>query len=516
MGDHMHLTIDKTKILIHKADARTMRSIHAVLDKKLHCFVLPYTKENIKKLQELDCIIPEHVKQGLSLELYMKKRYLQASVPASIAKDLFTYQVHGVRLLQAGFSLLADYMGLGKTITAIAFMKMQYKNRAVVVCPAFLKEKWSYEIQKWSNLPTHIIYGQQAIQLPRRGVYIINYDILQYHVDLLARYGSEVVIGDEFHVCRNDTTYRTKAMRKLVASTDRFIALTGTPIMNNAIDLYPVLNMLDPLQFYSRKLFEEQYCKLYQDRITGSKNHDQLFKILKKSIMIRRTFADVQDQLPQNTIHIVQQVIPFRLESYDEYQQADMNIDQYLLDTIGKTYGQGTALQKPRILQEISYKYKKEQVFAWLDNFLLEGEKITLFFTRTQHLKEFAERYDATVIYGATSAKKRFAITESFNKNNKQVLCCNILAAGVGLDLIGCHYVAFVDCDDTWENMSQAISRFSRIGQKSSVVSVYYLVGLQTIEDCDKLRKLDSKHETAKRIVDGRRLEKHERILHDR
>ena len=93
----------------------------------------------------------------------------------------------------------------------------------------------------------------------------------------------------------------------------------------------------------------------------------------------------------------------------------------------------------------------------------------------------------------------------------KQVLCCNIKASGVGLDLIGCHYVGFVDLDDVWENMSQAISRFDRIGQKAPV-SVYYFVGLNTIEEYDILSKLDKKHDTAKRIIDGRELKQHERI----
>jgi SWI/SNF-related matrix-associated actin-dependent regulator 1 of chromatin subfamily A len=332
---------------------------------------------------------------------------------------------------------------------------------------------------------------------------------------MLCRYPLDVVIADEFHLCKNDATIRTKAMRKLVANTKNFKALTGTPILNNPIDLYPVLNMVDPFHFYSRKLFEEQYCTKYQDRIVGAKNHDKLYRVLKRSIMIRRTFADVKDQIEGYKTVVDQQVVPIKLSDYTEYTRAESDLESYVYETTGKVYGEGLALQRQKILKDIIYKQKKEMIFQWLDNFLLENQKITLFFTRTEHLKEFANRYDATIINGETPTNKRLQISKEFNTNNKLVLCCNIKAAGVGLDLIGCHYAGFVDLDDVWENMSQAISRFDRIGQEFPVVSVYYFVGLQTIEHHVILKKLDTKHENAKRIIDGRGLHGNERIVHD-
>ena len=282
----MHVTREGNFLYLHKVPNNMKKSLldmNARYDKSSHIYSIPYSFKTVQKLAILNFTIPQYIEHHLTLEQWMMKRYLQAQVPDDIVENLFPYQVNGVRYLMAGFSLLADYMGLGKTITAIAFMKTQYKNRTVVVCPAFLKEKWAYEIQKWSNFPCEQLFmDKKKIEFSKRGIYIINYDILQYHMYFFNIFKTDMVIADEFHLCKNDATARTKAIRKIVSNTNRFVALTGTPILNNANELYPVLNMIDPLQFYSRTLFEQRYCKTYQGRITDSKNHEKIIFNFKK------------------------------------------------------------------------------------------------------------------------------------------------------------------------------------------------------------------------------------------
>lgn len=513
----MHITVEKGGVVyIHRLSQKNYILLRKLLPRlKYHGLsrvgTIAYSRNTIKVLSEFGCDIPEYVRYGLSLQVYMNKKYLESKLPADIAEGLFPYQVEGTRKLIAGFGLLADVMGLGKTITAIAFLRYQHKRRSLVICPAFLKEKWAYELRKWSDLSVTVVYGTKPIEYTRRGVYVINYDILQYHQDNMIKRNFDSIIADEFHLCKSDTANRTRAVRRIARNSERFIALTGTPILNNAIDLYPALNLIDPYQFYSRTDFEKMYALKRRNRIVGTKNHDDLYERLNRSIMVRRTYKEVQKQFNYKTV-VVQEIIPILLDSYDEYNEADKNIIEYLYKETGKMYGESAFLQRPRVLKEIIYENKKSQIFDWLDNFLLENEKITLFFTRTKHLKEFAERYDAETIFGETPTQDRLQIVDDFNKNDSLVLCCNIKASGMGLDIVGCHHAGFIDFDDVWENMNQAIKRFDRIGQTAPIVNIYYFAGLRTIEDSVIMSKLDKKHETAKRIVDGRYLRHNEKL----
>ena len=73
--------------------------------------------------------------------------------------------------------------------------------------------------------------------------------------------------------------------------------MTGTPILKDSLNLFPILNMMDSNQFYSRTLFIQRYCKQYKDRVVGSRNHAELYAKLKRSIMIRRTYDEVKGSI---------------------------------------------------------------------------------------------------------------------------------------------------------------------------------------------------------------------------
>jgi SWI/SNF-related matrix-associated actin-dependent regulator 1 of chromatin subfamily A len=512
----MHVTRDRNKLIIHNAnnkDKKNLIKIGCVYNAVSMTWSVTFNKFKLKQLENIGCSIPDYIRQGLTKKQLRTTILRTIQLPSYITDGLFDYQVQGVKMLFAGYSLLADEMGLGKTITLLRFLQGSVRRRAVVVCPAFLKEKWAYEVKKWTTHEPFVIYGQSKVKLPKRGVYIINYDILAYHIDTLMQHSIELVASDEAHLCGNDATIRTKSLRRLATHSTRYVPMTGTPILNNAKELYPHLNILASDEFYSKKLFLAEYCIEKNDRIVGTKNHEKLHRVLKDSIMIRRTYDEVKKDFGSSyNVRIDDQLIPIRLESYVTYNEAQQDIAGYLYRTTGKSYGSNVILHKDRVLKEIIYDEKKQGIFDWMDNFLLYGDKITLFFNRTKHLKEFAERYDADVIYGQTDMKKRLDIIHDFNYNNKKVLCCNIKAAGVGLDIIGCHNTGFVDFDYVWENMKQAIKRFDRFGQKSPIVSVYYFAGLNTIEEYATLEKLDKKHETSRRIVDGRKLRHDEKL----
>jgi hypothetical protein len=103
-------------------------------------------------------------------------------------------------------------------------------------------------------------------------------------------------------------------------------------------------------------------------------------------------------------------------------------------------------------------------------------------------------------------------MVNEYNTGTKQVLCGNIQACGVGLDIIGCHNCMFIDIDTIFDNMAQAYKRFSRYGQKAPFVNIWFAVGKNTIESQKDLERLDARRGDSKQIVDGVILDDNERL----
>lgn len=350
--------------------------------------------------------------------------------------------------------------------------------------------------------------GKKEQKFPLSGIIIINYDILQYHVEELKRHRIDCIIADEVHICRNETI-RTKAFRELSRYAGRTIGLTGTPIINNPMDIFTILNILDK-RFWSRMPYQNKYCIMKDDRIIGGKNLDKLYDSICRTVMIRKRQDDVKEEMKGYDTQVVQDFIPIRLKDYKEYDRAYEDINDYL----GYSKSEKVALlQRTKILKDLIFENKFEQIFDWIDNFLLSGKKITLFFQYTEHLEVFAKKYNAMIINGDVPPKKRFNIATDFNMNDCKVLCANVTACGVGLDIVGCHNCAFIDIPFNYSDISQAYGRFARYGQKSPFVNVYYLVGQGTIEEDYLLRKIDNKTDTATQIIDGTRIRRKDSLV---
>ena len=77
-------------------------------------------------------------------------------IPCPKNRSYLPYQVEGIRFVHARFSqghkgaLIADEMGIGKTIQAIGLLNAFTDiNRVLIVCPASLKLNWRSELAKW-------------------------------------------------------------------------------------------------------------------------------------------------------------------------------------------------------------------------------------------------------------------------------------------------------------------------------------------------------------------------------
>jgi len=159
--------------------------------------------------------------------------------------------------------ILADQMGTGKTIQAAGLINAVDPETVLVICPASAKDHWKRELEKWVLLCPSIgvIYGAER---PKGKYIIVNYDVLHLHTRALRSRFWDLVIIDEGHYIKDITSRRTK---QVVGSRTlppvrgkRVIVLTGTPVVNRPIELYPVLRYLDGPSWPSYDEYGDRYC----------------------------------------------------------------------------------------------------------------------------------------------------------------------------------------------------------------------------------------------------------------
>ncbi|HOX55660.1 MAG TPA: DEAD/DEAH box helicase [Candidatus Paceibacterota bacterium] len=242
---------------------------------------------------------------------------------------LFPYQREGMlHLAFAERALLADEMGLGKTIQAIAACALLHRlgraARVLVVTPASLKTEWEEQIQRFTDLPYQLVFGNQARRLKAyeaaagRGAgeppgplaggtpalrpffTIVNYEqMLADSLEVNHRLRPDIVVLDEAQRIKNWSTRTTQAVKRL-RSRYAFI-LTGTPIENRIDELYSLMDFLNPSLLGPLFRFNREYYALDdRGRPAGYRNLDKLHERIKLH-MLRRRKADVETELPERT-----------------------------------------------------------------------------------------------------------------------------------------------------------------------------------------------------------------------
>lgn len=167
-----------------------------------------------------------------------------ASAQTGRAMKAYAFQHEGVAsLINNRRWMLTDEMGLGKSIqVAIALPK---DAPIVIVCPSTLKLNWRNELRTWRpDLAVTVLSGRDALKVwPAPGqVFILNFDILSDVLPADAP-ANLCVVADEAHNFKNYKAKRSVRMTALAAVAHTAWALTGTPLMNQPLELWAVLSV---------------------------------------------------------------------------------------------------------------------------------------------------------------------------------------------------------------------------------------------------------------------------------
>ena len=433
--------------------------------------------------------------------------------------------------------LCSDEMGTGKTVmSAGLFSQLSlYKNngeqpRFLVMCTAGMKIVWEREVRKWCrNLSTIRIKGTKLLDyLPTENVVIINYDLVVHHrpwIDQIAdKYGWDLIVCDEAHYLKNPKAKRTSAIlggRVNFGNRNEFrldkrlepiegckLFLTGTPLVNRPVELWPILKECDPTglgenwQRYVRK-----YCGAFKGRYgwdtSGATNLDELQEKLRSSIMIRRRTNDVLDQLPaiQRQAIILPDngdadLIRAEWEAYNNYEQIIKELEEARrntdsdMDSIVRTLRdrQGASFAELAKYRKLVGLAKKDHVIEHCRNVIESRGKIVLFAWHKDvvtallgGLKEF----NPVRFTGSDSEVARQTSVDAFQDNETvKAIVLNLEAGGVGITLTGteeagfCTSVVFSELDWRPSIMQQAERRVARLGadESASNILVHHVV----------------------------------------
>lgn len=433
---------------------------------------------------------------------------------------LYDFQVEGLRkIIQLkGRCLLSMDMGLGKTATSLNFLRIRPDQRpAVIVVPASVKLNWYREIKLWMEYTEEsivIMQGKQHYPCKGASIIIINYDILEAHVEYLIKLKPKVLIVDEVQFVKNETAKRTKAAKKLSRTVPYMIGLSGTPIMNRPAEFWPILNMLKPTVWGNRMSYLFRYCAPKNNGFgwtyKGATNTRELNEILNQEIMYRVLKHDVLTQLPDK----VYSVIPFTIDMRREYRSAEFKLRQFMQGATGRDSAE--ALARIGAMRDAAARSKMDHVIEWVKDFLETDEKLVLFAIHHKIIDQLMDVFGPKIVKldGRDNLNQREQSIQKFRTDPKvRLFIGNIQAAGVGVNGLqdASSNVAFVELDWVPAALDQASDRLHRVGQKDSV-NVYYLIAENTIEE-EMASAIDEKRKVLDAVLDGKETSEDSMIL---
>lgn len=430
--------------------------------------------------------------------------------------NLYGYQEKGVKRIDrfGGRVLLADEMGLGKSIQALASVARTGHTPCVIICPASLKYNWQHEIRHHLRARSVIVNGRKPRTLPKVPFYIINYDILAdtrnktgWYDYFLTKVRHTAVIVDECQGIKNPETLRYMLVKNLCTVADKVLMLSGTPLENRPIELWPILNILDPHEWPSMHEFGLRYCDARRELgkwvYRGNSNLKELHRRLCNSLMVRRTKDEVLKDLPPKT----RTVIPIELakNDYSRYATERERVRQRLF-VPSDEQGAANALREIGRLKRAAAKGKLETIREWVSEFLSQTDhrKLILFHIHRSIGDFFREHFAdvATSVNGSITGRKRQASFDRFlYKPECRLMIANMQSGGVGWNGVVASDVVFAEMGWKPGEHDQAEARIHRLKQKNAC-NCWYFVALGTIEEqvCDMVTR---KQEVLSTVMDG-------------
>ncbi|MDJ0339366.1 DEAD/DEAH box helicase [Cryobacterium sp. PH31-O1] len=430
-------------------------------------------------------------------------------LPAGVHATLRPYQQEGFAWLaflwqhQLG-GVLADDMGLGKTVQTLALLvhaQTSHPGPFLVVAPTSVVANWLNEATRFApGLRVRTITATEAKSRTLIAdaatdvdVLVTSYALFRLDFDAYQAVTWAGLILDEAQFVKNRTSRAYACAKEL--DTPFKLAITGTPLENNLMDLWSLFSIVAPGLFASAQRFTEDYVR----PVTLGTSPERLAKLRRRirPLILRRTKEVVAGDLPPKQEQELQIALnPAHQKLYDTFLQRERQKLYGLIEELDKNrFIVFRSLTLLRLLSLdaslVDPKYagvrssKLDALFEQLDDVVAEGHKALIFSQFTSFLKLAAARLDAQGIpycYLDGSTLRRSEVIDRFRSGAAPVFLISLKAGGFGLNLTEADYVFLLDPWWNPQTEAQAIDRTHRIGQTRNVM-VYRLVATGTIEE---------------------------------
>ena len=506
-------------------------------------------REQMEKLESLQR--PDYAPQKFDLAL--PARHYQA-----VAAEAY---------LLRGSQLLADSVGLGKSITALAALTDKRTLPALIVCQAHLPKQWQNYCGKFLPMAsTHIVKTGKLYSLPPADIYICSYHKLAKWEDLLAGTGFRKpkaegsrlkteaeskeegrrkrekngelfhglaesrptgringeplvrsVVFDECQELRHPDSQKYKAAKRIREACQFTHGLSATPIYNYGGEIFNVFDVLSPGEIGGREEFHREWC------IGNWKNKKACIRepeafgsyLRERGLMMRRTRGEVGMELPP--VQTIVEEIEYTKEVLHDLDKVATELAHRILAKETRFHDRGEAAREFDMkLRQATGIAKAPFVAAFVKMLLEDGEKVVLtgwhrsvYDVWEEMLKDFRLVYYT----GTESSGMKSRSVEAFMDTSARGADVFVMSlrSGSGLDGIQnvCSTIVHGELDWSPEVMKQCTGRLYRDGQAKSVFEYYMLSdggSDPTIADILGLKR-DQAERLLKKAEEGARME---------
>jgi superfamily II DNA or RNA helicase len=431
--------------------------------------------------------------------------------PASLAARLRPYQLDGFRWLTFLWEchlggILADDMGLGKTLQTLALICHAKQidptiSPFLIVAPTSVVSNWAVESARFApelkvvSISDTLRRRDQALDEIIAGADVVatSYTLFRLDFDAYSAMPWSGLLLDEAQFAKNYQSKIYQCARRFPAPFK--LAITGTPMENNLMELWSLLSITAPGLFPNPTRFRYYYAR----PIENGGDVELLAQLRRrvKPLVKRRTKAQVIADLPAKQEQVLEvELHPRHQRIYQTHLQRERQKVLGLIDDMNKN--RFTILRSLTLLRQLSLHAaliddahqgvpcaKIDALFEQLHEVIDGGHRALVFSQFTGFLDKVRGRLDATGVeycYLDGKTRNRATVLKRFKDTSVPVFLISLKAGGFGLNLTEADYCFLLD---PWWNPAteaQAVDRTHRIGQTRNVM-VYRLIAKGTIEE---------------------------------
>ncbi len=406
--------------------------------------------------------------------------------------------------------ILADDMGLGKTLQCLALISHARQSHLpgdpgagpfLIVAPASVVGNWAAEAARFAPdlrvvpVPATVArLGKSLGELAAgAGAIVTSYALLRIDFAAYAEVAWSGLLLDEAQQAKNRQSKVYQCARRLAAPVK--IAITGTPLENNVMELWSLLSITAPGLFPNPDRFRDYYARPVERQ--GDRERLAQLQRRIRPLVLRRTKDQVAAELPAKQEQVLE--VELHPQHRKVYQTRLQRERQKVLGLIGDMDANRFAIFRSlTLLRQLSLhaglvdeahaslaSAKIDALVGQLQEVTGGGHRALVFSQFTGFLAKVRERLEAEGIrycYLDGSTRDRAAVIRRFKDGTDPVFLISLKAGGFGLNLTEADYCFLLD---PWWNPAteaQAVDRTHRIGQTRSVM-VYRLVAKDTIEE---------------------------------